>query len=89
MVSAKVIIRDPMGIHLRPAGMLSNEVIRFQSSVTFQTGHSQGNAKSMLSVLGAKIRVGDEVTFFCEGPDERAALIAVMAFVDQDRYECK
>ena len=32
------------------------------------------NAKSVLSVLGACVKCGDEITIFCEGEDETEAL---------------
>jgi phosphocarrier protein len=32
----------------------------------------------MLSVLGAQIRAGEEITFICDGPDEKEALEAII-----------
>jgi len=32
------------------------------------------NAKSVLSVLGACVKCGDEIELFCEGEDEEEAL---------------
>ncbi len=36
MVSAKVVIKNPTGLHLRPAGILCKEAMNFNSSVSFQ-----------------------------------------------------
>ena len=38
--------------------------------------------KSVLSVLGACVKSGDEITFVCEGPDEEAALAAMVKIVE-------
>jgi phosphocarrier protein len=81
MVRGNVVVTDPMGLHLRPAGILCDEALKFQSSVKFESGHSSGNAKSMLSVLGAQIRAGEEITFICDGPDEKDALDAMIDLV--------
>ncbi|MDO4294731.1 MAG: HPr family phosphocarrier protein [bacterium] len=85
MVSRKVVVRNETGLHLRPAGVLCNLAEQFQSSIRFQTGGgaSGGNAKSVLSVLGACIRHGDELEFICEGADEAEALKAVVDAVEQ------
>lgn len=82
MVSQKVYIKNPTGLHLRPAGILCKEALRFQSSVRFQYGSVTANAKSVLSVLGACVKNGDEITFICEGPDEEEALAEMVALVE-------
>ena len=40
------------------------------------------NAKSVLSVLGACIKNGDEVTIICDGEDEEAALHVMVQIVE-------
>lgn len=81
MVKAKIQIKNASGLHLRPTGLLCNEAMKYQSSVKFQFGDSLTNAKSVLSVLGACVKKGDEVEFICEGPDEEEALRAVLELV--------
>lgn len=81
MVSEKVTIKNPTGLHLRPAGILCKEALRYQSSVKFRFGNSTSNAKSVLSVLGACVKCGDEITFICDGPDEEKALADMVALV--------
>ena len=60
MVSQKVTIKNPTGLHLRPAGILCKEAMQFKSHVTFRYRENTANAKSVLSVLGACIKSGDE-----------------------------
>ena len=75
MVSESVKIMNPTGLHLRPAGDLCREAMKFKCKVTFEYGnHNTANAKSVLSVLGACIKCGDEITLHCEGEDEEEAL---------------
>ncbi len=35
MVSQKVTIKNPTGLHLRPAGILCKEAVKFKSLITF------------------------------------------------------
>ena len=82
MVSRNITIKNASGLHLRPTGMLCNEAIKYQSSVKFISRNTPTNAKSVLSVLGACIKWGDEIEFVCEGPDEEEALAAMIRLVE-------
>ena len=81
MVSKKVVIKNPTGLHLRPAGILCKEAMQFKSLITFNFKDSTANAKSVLSVLGACVKSGDEIEFVCEGEDEEEALKTLVAAV--------
>lgn len=82
MVNQKVVIKNPTGLHLRPAGVLCNEAMQFASKITFRYGREIANAKSVLSVLGACIKSGSEIELICEGEDEEAALKSMVAVIE-------
>ena len=73
MVNKKVTVKNPTGLHLRPAGILCNEAMKYQSQITFVYEGGMANAKSVLSVLGACVKCGDEIELTCEGIDEQEA----------------
>lgn len=82
MVTKKITVKNVSGLHLRPTGLLCNEAMRYQSSIKFQFGNTLTNAKSVLSVLGACVKSGDEIEFICEGTDEEKALAAMISLVE-------
>ena len=82
MVSQKVVIKNPTGLHLRPAGILCKEAMQFKSLITFSFKGNTANAKSVLSVLGACVKCGDEIEFVCEGEDEQEALKMLIQAVE-------
>ncbi len=83
MVSKNVVIVNPTGLHLRPAGLLCETAMRYTSKVTFTTrGNYEANAKSVLSVLGACVKMGESLELTCEGPDEEEALAAITALIE-------
>lgn len=83
MVSKKVKVTNPTGLHLRPAGILCKEAMQYKSRITFSYRKNMtANAKSVLSVLGACVKSGDEIEFTCEGEDEEAALQAMVDAVN-------
>ncbi len=74
MVEQSIVVKNPTGLHLRPAGVLCKEAMAFKSSIMFQFLNTTANAKSVLSVLGACVKCNDEITFICDGEDEEEAL---------------
>lgn len=82
MVSQKVTIKNPTGLHLRPAGILCKEAVKYQALITFNFKGGTANAKSVLSVLGACVKCGDEIEFVCDGEDEEAALKALVGAIE-------
>lgn len=85
MVNGKVRIKNPTGLHLRPAGLFCKTAMQFESRITVRkknvNGETTANAKSVLSVLGACVKSGDEIEIICEGKDEKQALQVMMQLV--------
>ncbi len=82
MVSQKVKVKNPTGLHLRPAGILCKAAMEYNAVITFKyNGDNIANAKSVLSVLGACIKSGDEIELICEGDDEEKALHDIVALI--------
>ena len=82
MLSQAIKIMNPTGLHLRPAGNLCKEAMKYKSKITFEYRGNTANAKSVLRVLGACIKSGDEITLICEGEDEREALQSLIAYIE-------
>ena len=83
MVSKKVKIVNATGLHLRPAGVLCETAMKYKSKVTFTTdNHYEANAKSVLGVLGACVKSGEEITIICDGEDEELALKDLIASIE-------
>ena len=86
MVSGNVTIKNPTGLHLRPAGLFCKTAMEFRSKITVykKTKYEDvtANAKSVLSVLGACIKSGDEIRIIWEGEDEDQALSTMIRLVE-------
>ncbi len=82
MVTQRITIKNPTGLHLRPAGLFCKTAVQFKSKITFQHKDITANAKSVLSVLGACIKAGDEIELICEGEDEGKALVAMLEIIE-------
>ncbi len=86
MVKGKVKIKNPTGLHLRPAGLFCKTAMQIDCKITDlkKTRHEEetANAKSVLSVLGSWIKSGDEIEIICEGTDEQDALGTMIQLVE-------
>ena len=87
MVRDKIVVTNPSGLHLRPAGLLCKEAMKFKSQITFTIGSKAANAKSVLSVLGACVKIGDEIELICEGDDEEKALHTIKTLIESGLKE--
>lgn len=83
MVRQKAIIENTTGLHLRPAGFFCKTAMQFKSKITFRFKETTANAKSLLSVLGACIKRGDEIELICEGEDEEVALQTMLKIIEE------
>lgn len=78
MLSKVLKINNPSGLHLRPAGVLSQTAMKFKSDIIIEAGDKKIVAKSVLNVMAAGIKSGDEITLVCDGEDEAAAMEALI-----------
>ena len=79
MVSKKVKVVNPSGLHLRPAGVLSQTAMKFKSRTLIECGEKHIVAKS---VMAAGIKCGTEITVACDGPDEEEALKTITEAIE-------
>ena len=69
MVSEKVTLINPQGLHMRPAGT-------FASAMGKET-----NGKSPMALMAAGLSCGTEIEIKCDGADEADALAAAVELV--------
>ena len=87
MISQEVLVHNPSGLHLCPAGVLCRETIKFNSQIELDNGSMRVNAKSVLNILSACIKCGDTITVICEGADEEEAMKKVVDLINSGLEE--
>lgn len=78
MVTGEVDVMNESGLHLRPAGVLTQTCIKFKSNIYLYNGDRKIVAKSVLNVMAAGVKQGAHLHVECDGPDEKEALQAVI-----------
>lgn len=86
MQQFKYVIKDELGIHARPAGMLVKAVKPLESKITItnNTNGKSADASRLMAVMSMGVKQGDEVTVSAEGGDEQAAIQAVEEFFKEN-----
>jgi phosphocarrier protein len=89
MVSTDITVESALGIHLRPAGAMCEEAVKYDSRISFEYGTGKtANAKSVISILAAGVKCGESIRLTAEGTDEEEALKAVAdAFIKSLRED--
>lgn len=80
MKSFSYVIKDEVGLHARPAGLLVKAASGYQSSIKLQKGEKEADLKRLFAVLGLGVKCGDTVTVRVEGDDEADAAEKLEAF---------
>ena len=78
------VIKDELGIHARPAGLLVKEAKNFTSTITLEANGKKGAAKGLMGVMSMAVKQGNEVTVTVEGDDEVAAAAAMKKFFEDN-----
>ncbi|GMO68455.1 MAG: HPr family phosphocarrier protein [Treponemataceae bacterium] len=74
-------IKDPLGIHARPAGLFVKEMMQFKSAVTITRGDGSSDAKKLLSLMKLRVKVSETIKVQADGEDEDACIKAAENFL--------
>ena len=75
------IIKDEIGIHARPAGLLAKEAKAFTSKITIEANGKSADVTRLMAVMGLGVKNGAEVVIKAEGDDEDAAIAKMQEFM--------
>lgn len=83
MKTIKHTVKDPSGIHARPAGVLVSTAKRFTSEVTLIFDDRRCSLKRIFAVMGMSIGVGDSFMIEVLGDDEEECAAALQSSIDE------
>lgn len=74
------VIKDSLGIHARPAGLLVKAAQQFESIINIDCKAKRADAKKIMALLSMGIKCNDEVVITIEGNDEEKAFTELQKF---------
>ncbi|WP_274939857.1 HPr family phosphocarrier protein [Chordicoccus furentiruminis] len=81
MKSFTYTVREPIGLHARPAGDLVKAIRDYQCAITISGNGRTADGKKLLSVMTLGIRMGQEIMLTFEGEDEDKACAETESYV--------
>lgn len=77
------VVKDALGIHARPAGLLVKEVKNYKSKVLIKKDETEVDATRLMAVMALGVKQGMKVTVTVEGEDEQEACEALERFFEE------
>ena len=77
-------IKDEIGIHARPAGLLAKKAKEFESTVTIDKNGRSVNVTKLMLLMGLGVKCGDTVTVTIDGADEDKAAAEMEKFFSEN-----
>lgn len=76
------VIKDSLGIHARPAGLIVKEAGKYNSSITIQKGEKVVDAKKLFALMSLGVKHADAIAITFDGEDEDAAYEAIKQLIE-------
>lgn len=84
MKTFEYMIKDEVGLHARPAGMLAKESKKYESKVTVNKDGKSVEATKLMALMGLAVKCGDTVKVEVSGADEETAFEAMKQFFENN-----
>ena len=82
MKSFEYTIKDELGIHARPAGLLVKEAKKYESECTITKDGKTKKLTQLMMLMSLGVKQGETVTVTAEGADEDTAIEGLKAFFE-------
>jgi phosphotransferase system HPr (HPr) family protein len=80
---ATVTVRNPQGLHMRPADMLVRTAGRFTCKIFIERAGQKVDCKSILGILTLGATQGSELSIEADGPDAQEAISEIVDLFDR------
>ena len=76
-------VKDPVGIHARPAGALVSLAKQYKSDIVFSAGEKSAHADSIIALMSLGATQGTQLKIEAHGEDAQEALAALRSFMSE------
>ena len=77
-------IKDEIGIHARPAGLLVKEAKKYSSEIVLKINGKSAEATKLMAIMALGAKHGQKLEVEIEGADEETAYEEMKAFFEQN-----
>ncbi len=77
-------IKDEIGIHARPAGLLVKAAKGLSGKAAMEFGGKSAEMTKLFSIMGLGVKHGDTITVSVDGPNEDAEAAALLSLLTEN-----
>jgi len=89
ILKRRIKIKNPQGLHARPASMFVKIANKYESEVTVRKGADVVNGKSIMGLMTLAANEGSVIEIEVSGSDAESAMAALEEFLSTDHEEDK
>ncbi len=82
MKSFQYVVKDELGLHARPAGLLAKQARNYESEITITKDDKTVVCTKLMAMMGMCVKKGDTVTVAVNGADEETAFDEIKNFFE-------
>lgn len=84
MKTFEYVIKDELGIHARPAGLLAKEAKKYSSKIVLKKETAAADMTRLMSVMAMGVKQGERIIVEVEGEDEETACHEIRSFFENN-----
>lgn len=82
MISKKLVIRNTVGLHARPAALFVQTANKFDAEIRIKKDNNEINGKSIMGIMAIGIASGETIELITEGHDEKEAMDVLVELIE-------
>ena len=86
-VIVEVVIKNPQGLHARPAAMFVKIASKYNSNIALQKGEERVNGKSIMGILTLGIEQNAKVVLEADGDDAAEVVTELTQLLTKESME--
>ncbi len=84
MKTFEYVIKDEVGIHARPAGMLVKEAKQYEETILIECNGKSADVKKLMALMALGVKSGDAVKVTVEGEKEAEVAANLQEFFENN-----
>lgn len=84
MSNFNYVVKDELGIHARPAGLIVKEAKKYGCSIKMKKGEKEADLSRLMMLMALGVKKGDKVSVSVEGENEQEVAAKLLAFFEEN-----
>lgn len=84
MKTFQYVVKDEIGLHARPAGLLVKFANSLSSDIKVENNSKSVNAKKLFAVMSLGVKHNDKITFVIDGESEEEDTVKLKEFCEKN-----